>query len=354
MSVGGAVSLVRSGPQVRSAVVVLAVFLAFTAGAVASWESFGSTVGPSFFYPSAGVTAAALMLTRRSLWPAIAVAVVAAELLVDTLYGNPVGLSVAFAVSNVVEPVVGASIVLAWCGGRPDLSKRHDFIAFLLGACVAGPFGRRPDRRQRQCDQLRCTLAGHRGDVVVRRCARCSGGGLTDSALERAVPCSAQAAVGNGGHAADHRGAVGGHLLGARRLRLCCCCPSSRSAAFRLNMLGAALTGAVAAFLGNIMTDPRAGTVRELRHFAVRPGGPHPGIHRDDRGGRDAHRPGGRRPAQCSARTRGRAPCSGAAGDAGVAGPAVVHRADAPRHRTGAGEPRAERGRRQWADRWAW
>ena len=126
--------MVRSGPRVRSAVVVLAVFLAFTAGAVASWESFGSTVGPSFFYPSAGVTVAALMLTRRSLWPAIAVAVVAAELLVDTLYGNPVGLSVAFAFSNVVEPVVGASIVLAWCGGRPDLSKRHDFIAFLVGA----------------------------------------------------------------------------------------------------------------------------------------------------------------------------------------------------------------------------
>ena len=118
---------------------VLAVFLAFTFGAVLSWESFGSTAGPSFFYPSAGVTAAALMLSRRALWPAIAVAVVAAEVLVDSLYGNPLVLSVAFAVSNVVEPVVGALLVLAWCSGPPDLRKRRDFVAFIVGACVAGP-----------------------------------------------------------------------------------------------------------------------------------------------------------------------------------------------------------------------
>jgi integral membrane sensor domain MASE1 len=124
----------------RDAGRVLAVFLAFTIGAVLSWESFGSTAGPSFFYPSAGVTAAALMLSRRALWPAIAAAVVAAELLVDSLYGNPLVLSVAFAASNVVEPLVGALLVLAWCSGPPDLRKRRDFVAFIVGACVAGPF----------------------------------------------------------------------------------------------------------------------------------------------------------------------------------------------------------------------
>ena len=119
---------------------MLAVFLAFGAGAVLSWESFGSTVGPSFFYPSAGVTAAALMLCRRTLWPAIVVAVITAELLVDSLYANPFALSVAFAASNVVEPLIGASLVLAWCGGRPDLSKRSEFFTFIAGACIAGPF----------------------------------------------------------------------------------------------------------------------------------------------------------------------------------------------------------------------
>ena len=101
-----------------------AVFLAFAAGAVLSWESFGSSGGPSFFYPAAGVTAAAILLTRRALWPWIAVAVVAAELAVDTLYGSPPWVSLSFAAANVVEPVVGASWVLSRCGGRPDLRRR--------------------------------------------------------------------------------------------------------------------------------------------------------------------------------------------------------------------------------------
>lgn len=116
------------------------VFAAFSTGAVLSWESFGSTVGPAFFYPSAGITASAMMLSRRSAWPVAAAAIVAAELLVDTLYHNPPLLSVAFAAANVTEPMVGASVVLAWCGGRPDLRKRRDFLAFIVGACLTGPF----------------------------------------------------------------------------------------------------------------------------------------------------------------------------------------------------------------------
>ena len=115
------------------------VFLAFTTGAVLSWESFGSTIGPSFFYPSGGVTVAAMILSRRALWPAIVAAIVVAELLVDTYYGNIPALSVVFATANVVEPIVGASLVLAWCGGRPDLRKRRDFFTFIAGACLIAP-----------------------------------------------------------------------------------------------------------------------------------------------------------------------------------------------------------------------
>lgn len=115
------------------------VFLAFAAGAVLSWEAFGSETGPSFFYPAAGVTAAAMMLSRRALWPGIAAAVIAAELLVDTYYGSPLRMAAGFSAANVMEPLVGASIVLAWCGGRPDLSRRRDFVAFVVGACMIGP-----------------------------------------------------------------------------------------------------------------------------------------------------------------------------------------------------------------------
>jgi hypothetical protein len=58
------------------------VFLAFGLGAVLSWSSFGSAVGPAFFYPPAGVSVAAMLLTRRALWPAVVAAIMAGEILV--------------------------------------------------------------------------------------------------------------------------------------------------------------------------------------------------------------------------------------------------------------------------------
>lgn len=134
----------RRPPSVRPGLAgdakrVLAVFAAFVVFAVMSWESFGSDGGPSFFYPASGVTVAAMMLSRRSLWPWIAFAVVIAEFLVDTIYASPPWLSAAYAAANVVEPVIGASLVLSWCGGRPDLRRRRDFALFILGACLIAP-----------------------------------------------------------------------------------------------------------------------------------------------------------------------------------------------------------------------
>lgn len=114
-------------------------FGAFAALAVLSWESFGSWGGPSFFYPAAGVTAGAMMVSRRVVWLPIAAAVVAAEILVDTAYGSPLWVSASFAAANVVEPFIGAALVLAWCGGRPDLRARRDFAVFMAGACVIAP-----------------------------------------------------------------------------------------------------------------------------------------------------------------------------------------------------------------------
>ena len=43
------------------------VALTYLAGAVLSWQSFGAGVGPAFF-PPAGVTVAAMLLTPRSRW----------------------------------------------------------------------------------------------------------------------------------------------------------------------------------------------------------------------------------------------------------------------------------------------
>ena len=114
------------------------VALTYLAGAVLSWQSFGAGVGPAFF-PPAGVTVAAMLLTPRSRWPVIVIAIVVAELAVDLHYGVGVRAASGFALANSVEPMVGASLVLAWCKGAPDLRARGDLAKFVAAACLAGP-----------------------------------------------------------------------------------------------------------------------------------------------------------------------------------------------------------------------
>jgi integral membrane sensor domain MASE1 len=114
------------------------VTLAYLAGAVLSWQTFGAGVGPAFF-PAAGVTVAAMLLSRRSLWPVVVAAIVLAEFAVDLRYGVGWAGAAGFAVANSVEPLVGASLVLAWCKGTPDLRRRDHLALFVAGAAVLGP-----------------------------------------------------------------------------------------------------------------------------------------------------------------------------------------------------------------------
>lgn len=123
----------------RSAIALFAtVMLAYLAGAVLSWQSFGAGAGPAFF-PPAGVTVAAMLLTPRSRWALIFGAIVVAELAVDIRYGAGVRAASGFAFANSVEPAVGASLVWAWCRGVPDLRTRGDLAKFVAAACLAGP-----------------------------------------------------------------------------------------------------------------------------------------------------------------------------------------------------------------------
>ncbi|MCV7176369.1 SpoIIE family protein phosphatase [Mycolicibacterium sphagni] len=110
----------------------------YLAGSVLSWETFGAGIGPAFF-PPAGVTVAAMLLTRRALWPVIVAAVVVIELAVDFHYGTGLPTAAGYALANSVEPLIGASLVRAWCNGPPDLRERNDLARFVAGAMVLGP-----------------------------------------------------------------------------------------------------------------------------------------------------------------------------------------------------------------------
>ena len=82
---------------------------------------------------------AVMLLTRRSRWPLIVASIVVAEIVIDLKQGSAFGAALGYALANAVEPVVGASLVRTWCGGRPDLSQRKDLMKFAAGAMVVGP-----------------------------------------------------------------------------------------------------------------------------------------------------------------------------------------------------------------------
>ncbi|MCB1264442.1 MAG: SpoIIE family protein phosphatase [Mycobacterium sp.] len=232
---------------------VAAVFFAFTGFAVLSWLSFGSWEGPSFFYPAAGVTVAAMMLSRRSLWPWFAVAVFAAEVLVDSFYKSPLWVSAGFAAANVVEPIIGASLVLAWCGGRPDLRIRRHFAGFVAGACVIAPIvggliGGTFVSVHYGSPWLGATVTWWAGDalgVLVMATPVLLWTVQASAVRRRPWEMAGVLALTAALSVATLWTDVPPSILILAVLAL---------AAFRLNMLGAAIAGAVAALLANIMT----------------------------------------------------------------------------------------------------
>jgi serine phosphatase RsbU (regulator of sigma subunit)/integral membrane sensor domain MASE1 len=129
--------LLARSPAVRLLALFVLIAVTYALGAELSWQSFSS--GMAFGFPPAGITVAAMLLTSRRYWPAVIAAIVVSEVGVDLQHGLTLSLALASAAANVVEPVVGASLVRRWCGGVPDLTTRGDLVRFLGGAVVAGP-----------------------------------------------------------------------------------------------------------------------------------------------------------------------------------------------------------------------
>lgn len=90
-----------------------------------------------FFIP-AGVTVAFLIRLPRRLWWLVLAAAGLTELFMDVVSGFSLSQALGFATANVVEPVVGASLVIATCG-RLDLTRRQHVLWFTIGAVIAGP-----------------------------------------------------------------------------------------------------------------------------------------------------------------------------------------------------------------------
>ena len=239
------------------------VFLAFGVGAVLSWKSFGSAIGPAFFYPPAGVTVAAMLLARRALWPAVVPAIMAAEILVDTYFGNEFWQAAGFGVANVVEPLVSATLALWWCGRRPNLSRRRDFWIFVASACLIGPLvggliggtvSSIYDRTPWPNTVLNWWAGDSLGVLVVGTPILLW---ATQSYVVRRRPWETLGVL-----AATAGLSVVGFWGEAPPSMLIL--PVLAWAALRLDMLGAALSGAVVAILANVLTSRGYGSFADI------------------------------------------------------------------------------------------
>ncbi len=122
----------------RAAGLFAVIAAAYVVGAELAWHHFSS--GLAFGYPPSGVDVAALLLIARRRWPVVIAAIVVSEVGVDLQHHLTLGVALASALANVVEPVTGASFVRWFCAGRrPDLATRRGLGRFLLGAAVLGP-----------------------------------------------------------------------------------------------------------------------------------------------------------------------------------------------------------------------
>lgn len=110
----------------------------YAAGAQLAWTFLAAAEASAVFYAAAGVTSAALVLSRPARWPWVLLVAATVEFALDVLHGYGAGPSAGLALANTAEPLVGA-VLLRRIVARPNLTHRRHVAAFV-GCCVmAGP-----------------------------------------------------------------------------------------------------------------------------------------------------------------------------------------------------------------------
>jgi integral membrane sensor domain MASE1 len=117
---------------------MLAVAGAYAVGAAAAWLLFHAA-STAVFFPPAGVTLAALLLTERRRWGWVLLAAGLTEFTINVVQGQSPWVGLGFALANTAEPLVGAALVRRWRPRRLDLTARSDAAVFLVGAVLAAP-----------------------------------------------------------------------------------------------------------------------------------------------------------------------------------------------------------------------
>lgn len=118
--------------------IFVVVAAAYASGSQFAYSWFGANDLGASFFPAAGVTMAALILVERRLWPIVLLAAGAAEFTVDVLQGTPPAAAAGYAVANLAQPLLGATLVTRM-RPRLDLARIDDLLVFLAFAVVVAP-----------------------------------------------------------------------------------------------------------------------------------------------------------------------------------------------------------------------
>ncbi|WFE26016.1 SpoIIE family protein phosphatase [Solwaraspora sp. WMMD791] len=126
--------------RLRTSLLIAAtVAVGYALGSGCSWLFFHASAVGAVFFPPAGVTLGALVLAHRRHWPWILGAAGVTELGIDLWQGLDPLTAAGFVVTNVAEPLVGATLLRQLRPQRIDLTRYRDALAFLLCGVGAGP-----------------------------------------------------------------------------------------------------------------------------------------------------------------------------------------------------------------------
>jgi integral membrane sensor domain MASE1/anti-sigma regulatory factor (Ser/Thr protein kinase)/GAF domain-containing protein len=125
-------------PWARGAAVFVLVASGYVVGYKLAQNWFSASDQGASFFPPAGLTLATLVLVRRRSWPFVLAAAASAEVTLDLWNGTHIAACFGYALANTLEPLVGASLLLA-AVKRPDLRRTRHLAAFLTSAVILAP-----------------------------------------------------------------------------------------------------------------------------------------------------------------------------------------------------------------------
>ena len=123
-----------AGPMAFASVTVAYLFFA----QLVMWLNDPVSAGAGL-WPAAGVTVAALLLLPTRSWGWVLAAIVVAELGGDLAHGYPLAASIGWTIGNVVEPLVGASLIRRSGNVDGALKPVRKLVIFLAYGVLVGP-----------------------------------------------------------------------------------------------------------------------------------------------------------------------------------------------------------------------